>query len=310
MSEIFSDAAGNKYLGDCRWGNFDINYPSTSYLLSRGGTGLSNDLNTALSQIEANYSELVSQANLDSPPSSWSIYLRWSAANDLDSSATNKRIVWFSERFSTSYRMQPSLYNNTTTSLASSLVNTLIYPNGPSATSPSVPSQYSFCFSANSISIVRTEQTLPSSRPGLFMYTGMLESVNTNFDYYTAHNYRKYVLITGNIGGGAGVVHYVTSAKNCLNSGRATYEISCSDGQTPTSQWATDMWVYDNNEALGFPVIGRVPNMLLGVGTYTYLKPVKIVGSVFPDNGSPWYLPVGTYAGKTLLMRCYSSMPG
>lgn len=96
--------------------------------------------------------------------------------------------------------------------------------------------------------------------------------------------------------------------KTLLETGRATYAISCSDGQTPTSQWATDMWVFDNNAGLGYPVIGRVPNMLLGTGTYTYLKPVKIQGSVFPDSGSPWYLPVGMYAGKTLLMRCYSSI--
>jgi hypothetical protein len=68
------------------------------------------------------------------------------------------------------------------------------------------------------------------------------------------------------------------------------------------------MWVYDNNVTLGYPVIGRVPNMLLGVGDYTYLKPVKIQGTAFPDNGSPWYLPVGQFAGKVLLMRCYSSM--
>lgn len=58
----------------------------------------------------------------------------------------------------------------------------------------------------------------------------------------------------------------------------------------------------------GFPRWAGYGGMLLGTGTYTLGKPVKIQGSVFPDGGSQWYIPVGTYAGKTLLMRCYSSM--
>jgi len=148
----------------------------------------------------------------------------------------------------------------------------------------------------------------------VFYYAGKLLNVNTNFNYYNNAFVNQCVVfwaytVTNSVSLPISGAHFISgSQKNLLQTGRAVYTISCSDGQTPGSQWATDMWVYDNNSTLGFPVIGRVPNLLLGIGSYTYLKPVKIQGSVFPDNGSPWYLPVGTFAGKTLLMRCYSSV--
>ena len=88
----------------------------------------------------------------------------------------------------------------------------------------------------------------------------------------------------------------------------AQYPIVCADSQSPTSQWATDAYIFDDNNALQYPAMGIARGMLLATGTYTLGKPVKIQGSVFPDGVNAWYLPVGTYASKTLLMRCYSSM--
>jgi hypothetical protein len=180
---------------------------------------------------------------------------------------------------------------------------------------------YVICCGAKSIAFKPFLYESGYSNPGIgqfnqqrFFYAGKLDNVNTNFGYYNASFINQCVVMstesnTNSISVAVVGSHYIVgAAKALLQSGRAAYTISCSDGQTPGAQWATDVWVYDNNATLGYPVIGRVPNMLLGIGTYTYLKPAKIQGSVFPDGGSPWYLPVGTYAGKTLLMRCYSSV--
>ncbi len=152
-------------------------------------------------------------------------------------------------------------------------------------------------------------------RQPVFLYMAQLLNVNTNFNYYTQSDQKRYIIINikqstfSALQSTSFASHFIAGAnKALLQSGRAAYGISCSDGQTPGSQWATDLWVYENNATLGFPVIGRAPNLLLGTGSYTYLKPVKIQGSVFPDSGSPWYLPVGNFAGKVLLMRCYSSI--
>jgi len=66
--------------------------------------------------------------------------------------------------------------------------------------------------------------------------------------------------------------------------------------------------VFEDNDTLGYPAIGRVRNLLLAQGTYTIGKPVKIAPSVYPDDGFNRWLPVGTFSGKTVLMRCYSSV--
>jgi hypothetical protein len=153
----------------------------------------------------------------------------------------------------------------------------------------------------------------------IFLYWGLLEDVNPNFGYYTQSpfTYQIHLRISYDSGTTFNTVtsslsakynyksHYIVDAvKTLLQTGDAMYPIACSNGATPTGQWATDMWVFDNNATLGYPCIGRVPNMLLGVGTFTYLKPVQLITA--PDAGSNLWLPVGTYGTRTLLMRCYS----
>jgi hypothetical protein len=148
-------------------------------------------------------------------------------------------------------------------------------------------------------------------------YAGTVDDVNTNFNYYDANVTTKSIMMCTNFTGNSFytsaptiyVGHRIAStAKFALTTGDAQYPIVCSDGQTPTSQWATDFYVFDNNATLGYPAIGKVRNLLLAQGTYTIGKPVKLQGSVVPDNGFNRWLPVGTFAGKTVLMRCYSSV--
>jgi hypothetical protein len=68
------------------------------------------------------------------------------------------------------------------------------------------------------------------------------------------------------------------------------------------------MYVFDNNPAIGSPCIGRVRNLLLAQGTYVIGMIVRIQGTVVPDNGFNRWVAIGTFAGKTVLMRCYSSV--
>lgn len=148
-----------------------------------------------------------------------------------------------------------------------------------------------------------------------FLYAGQLVDVNTNSNYYSANKVSSsFCLTIGNttpfgvnlLSGGAHRIAGV--AKQSLQTGDAQYPIVCNDGQTPTATWATDFYVFDDNPALDYPGMGKVRNLLLATGTFTIGKPVRIEGSVFPDAGFNAWLPVGTYAGKTILMRCYSSV--
>jgi hypothetical protein len=314
MSTVYTDAADNRYLGDCRWGNHDINYPTTNYLLA------------------------VKQFNY---------YYEWrDGVKDLLTAAGYTSMTW--DTSTGNYAPGGQIFqvtlpaggyirflgNGTTSSIGvnfNGLLNSISIANPFYTNNSGLPGDYSICCSNNSLSMMfwsnrvyapyGENRTIYCSYPS-FIYCGVLQDVNTNFSYYTPYNNKiiqLYIRANNNppVTQNASTLsvneqsnlHYIANAsKNLLTTGRAAYSIACSDGQTPGAQWATDMWVYDNNATLGYPVIGRVPNMLLGTGTYTYLKPVKIQGSVFPDGGSPWYLPVGQFAGKVLLMRCYSSM--
>lgn len=292
---IYTDAAGNKYLGDCRWGNHDINYPTFNYLTTT---------TTPYSQYEDPYLDDIAALFT---ASGWSNVTRLDPWNSTTASATYTRIVEGDVNIPGAGKIahldgssrKPGLgyYRS---------AGTLVFPIGYTfeGASPWPGHHVAVCNSSSYGFCAWRDDSRNTTTNFHFCYIGKLENINTNFSYYNSSFDNQFVGIRGGQG-----VHFIqNTSKGLLQTGRAAYTISCSDGQTPGSQWATDMWVYDNNAALGYPVIGRVPNMLLGIGTYTYLKPVKIEGNVFPDNGSPWYLPVGQFAGKTLLMRCHSSM--
>lgn len=308
MSTIYSDAAGNKYLGDCRWANHDINYPSTSFLKSIDSLTLhSTFLSDCSSLFSAMSYDNVSVAGSWPTTANTNIFSFTPAgesSGNYFSLKTGSNATFQDDRiYATASLSKPWLGFNEA-SLYNKLFDYVVCAGSQSIAFK--PFLYEFGYANGGIG---------SNNIQIFFYAGKLLDVNTNYSYYNASFLNQcvmmYTLSTSNVLSAISTSgrHFIVGAqKDLLQTGRAVYTISCSDGQTPGSQWATDMWVYDNNVTLGYPVIGRVPNMLLGVGTYTYLKPVKIQGSVFPDNGSPWYLPVGTFSGKVLLMRCYSSV--
>lgn len=152
-----------------------------------------------------------------------------------------------------------------------------------------------------------------------FVYMGIVDDVNTNDNYYSENIATKSIFLMGynstktNPSYNTTVTvrgsHYIGgSGKILLYTGEAFYPIVCSDAQTPSTQWATDLYVLDNDIDKGYPTLGRVRNMLYAQGTYTLGKPVKIAGSVFPDAGHNHWLPVGNYGTYTILLRCYSSV--
>jgi hypothetical protein len=313
-----TDEAGNKYLGDCIWANHDINYPTTNFLKS--------SVTRSTMSSEFNQYLIDSGLRYRNPPGSL-----WNSSDNFAFTFGANTGDTIDDRYIFRYfglnAANPGntgtgsrLYNNggyigtNSDSSTNAIVTNTVNNPVNNFTATRYECEFSCVSTNNSLGIIFFQAEKGTSNIWWhFNYAGILLNVNTNFSYYNSEPITRSFLLSTSYVGNASLTlssqHYIASAaKAILQTGRAAYTISCSDGQTPGSQWATDMWVYDNNSTLGFPVIGRVPNMLLGVGTYTYLKPVKIQGSVFPDNGSPWYLPVGNFAGKVLLMRCYSSV--
>lgn len=307
MSQIFTDGAGNKYLGNLKWGNHDILYPNTNYLNTNFICNNLNQFSTAVTPFLTSAGFTSVSITTAAPDYNWGGWAGFYAVPPSGGPAINTRQfagtgwdvfgtgngVWRGNYFS---------YGNTT--------------NVPYFMTMAAGNSFwhwlYFRYADNYSNLrVNTEN--------FFLACGRLKNVNPNFSYYTNPANHTYCICffrsSLNFNDDSRFVEnnsfehmIVGNIKSFLASGRAAYSVTCSDGQTPSAQWATDLWVYDNNPTLGFPVIGRVPNLLLGTGTYTTFKPVKIQGSAFPDAGSPWYLPVGRFAGKELLMRCYSDL--
>lgn len=149
-----------------------------------------------------------------------------------------------------------------------------------------------------------------------FSYAGKVQDINTGFDYYNASLLTQTVVggcSSASTGGtGANTIlpfslsHYIADASQAaLATGKAEYEIVCANEEEPTAQWATDFYVFDSDTDIGDPCIGRLPGLLLAQGSYTLLKPVRISSIT---TSSPWFLPVATFAGKTVLMQVHSTM--
>ena len=332
---IFSDAAGFKYMGDCQWGTFSIDYPTQSYLTAYPHSAVSAELTALCTQSGLAFRNVASQANFDArPASNTHLGFMWFGANgDIDDRYFFGIGNWLTGDF-TSNNGVLGIYNNTGSTATNNTpgtfdqtnrlyylatgINSHLGATPPVFGAPSttvLPIQWVGASDGQYLALFIFQRNfVANSVRSCFFYAGRLADINTGFSYYNASNITNGVTfcvlgattVSSTVAGG----HYIANtAKNLLQTGDAAYVINCSDGQNPTAQWGTDFYAFDNNTILGFPAIGRVRGMLLGTGTYILGQPAKIQGAVFPDGGSPWYLPVGTYAGKTLLMRCYSSMP-
>jgi hypothetical protein len=302
-----TDAANNYYLGDCKYGNNDINYPAVNYLSAydwQADAGASvADLATA-----AGYSYTGIASNVRTQVTD---FISFAAASDASANVSTKRYrlrSFDSTSVNGAMRLGCQLFDNG----GNVLINpTLTYAGELLATA--YPYAY-FNIVANSGSLSISIYVYNSARSlinAAFIFGGALVDVNNNQSgYYSGSIVNHSVSLSGSLSKPNDLLHYIGNAQQVLlDTGRAVYPIACADNQTPSSAWATDWYVFDaNTNFVPAPAIGRVPNMLLGTGSYTIGKPVKILGAIQPDNGHNHWLPVGTFGGKTILQRCYSSV--
>jgi hypothetical protein len=317
---IYSDAINNKFLGDCIWANHDINYPTTKFLQAHPYSSISAELTSLVTASGLKFRDVATQATFDTL--SPYVLLTFGANSD----TIDDRYTFLDRPLgspgSTVFNNGVALFNNNGfigTNAWNGTNNLTAVSNFSGQNNNAISTQrtvFAGCSDGESLGLFwyNTTTTRIIERYAL-QYAGTLADVNSNFNYYSENQITRSILATTNHEGGSipvnslKMAHFIAGGgKLCLTTGDAQYPIVCADGQNPTSQWATDMYVFDNDATLGYPAIGRVRNLLLAQGTYTIGKPVKIQGSAMPDAGFNRWLPVGTFAGKTVLMRCYSSV--
>jgi hypothetical protein len=315
MSTVYTDALNNKFLGNCKWGNHDINYPSTNWLKpSTIFSELSSDFNALLDAGALRKGSVITQTNANNWTTNNASFVQFSPQGDSITTRFqfSRTYLISSGAGSGGAEYQTAIRNDSNTSVAgiqrggATGFNAII-PDGGTGLAGHIA-----VAGANSMAALIGRFTATATTANyVFWYACKVLNVNTNFSYYSASNLNSSVGLfiynsSGTLTTAVEGAHFIANAnKNLLQTGDAIYPIACQGGSpTPTGQWATDLYFFDNNATLGYPAIGKAENLLLGVGTYTYLKPVTLTTA--PDAGSNLWLPIGTFAGRTLLMRCYA----
>lgn len=293
---VYSDAINNQYVGNCLFSNADINNPTTDYFQAEVPANWSSEMTAFFTALGVDYSNL--SAQIDSSGTKY----RWTPNGDTTANATTKR---FEVSKGTSTTNFSRMYNNAGTSIVNVTVGSAI-----------TSSFFALCGNNKSIGFFNVVQNANRTLNYYdFWYQGELDSVNTTGDgYYSGDITTRSIVIMSRSTAIAiaNTNHFIAGAsKVVLTTGKAEYAISCSDAQTPTynTGWGTDLWVFDNNVSLSYPVIGKARNLLVAVGTqYILGRPTRFGSSqTMPDGGYNCWLPVAIRAGKTLFMRCYSS---
>ena len=334
---IVSDGQGNHFLGDCIYANHDIGYPAIDYLEAFPVTGLSAEITALCTAAGLNYRNVMSQASMDTDfttdvVSGKSILRFGAAADTIDDRysincyraftnaggggvGTEPAITLFNDSGDTSITETPSDHNDTNV-IATTIQNRAVPWNFVVPSTTRTDLQFAATATDNSLGIVVYQKDLATDTDYInFMYAGLLTNNNTNFNYYDASNITKSFLLffyegdDGSVTGGQEGKHYIANAqKSALETGRANYTITCTVGGPPAGNFSTKAYFFDDNATIGNPAMGIGENLLLATGSFTKGKPVVINTTEKPDTGHNHWLPIGTWAGKTLLFRVYSSV--
>lgn len=311
----------NYYIGNCIFANHDLNFKTLDYLLSEDNSNISAELSLLCTNAGLKFRNVAPQASFDSGSLDFT-FLTFAASSDTINSRYTFDKVNSVIGASTPFSDGSSIYNNTgyvPTNNSLSSTNKIVYAQNSQSysrvtTGGNVITQWagvanSDCLALFSYSV---SKSVPTNYSYQFWYAGILGDINTNFNYYSNNQQTKSVCFYFANNNGSytyyGGKHFIAGTeKNLLQTGEAAYSIICSNAQTPNSQWATTFYAYDNDIDIGYPIIGRVQNLLVAQGTYNIAKPVRL-NTPIGDGGSNYWLPVGSFAGKTVLMRCYSNV--
>lgn len=303
---VITDTLSNKFIGQLEYGNHSINSPTLNYLESTVVLETAQNKLDLVGAIESacQSAGLIYVINGNFCEGNYEI--NWSSPTDLTRptngrfrlGVTSGRNIIIQARDDNNSLVCGS---NSITAFSNKLQN---YSIEEETLKPAVffsISQKSFLFGAQVVDSDNISQTL-----SFFAYGGYLQNVNDNFNYYTAKKINGCFLMAKSSDNIFNGFHYIKNTnKQILTTNDANYPIVCADSQVPTLDWTTGLYVFDNDEVLGFPAIGRVDNFIASTSQTAFKTgiPSIITSTSKPDAGSNRWLPLGTWLGKTLFVR-------
>ncbi len=146
-----------------------------------------------------------------------------------------------------------------------------------------------------------------SSTSNYLFWFGLLAEPRTLFTEYQQRMGWLYARHnTTNNNSGHVIKTDFTDTMPILTSGAANYPIACANGSTPnTSLWATDLYLRENNPAYNNPVIGRVPNILLGRGSAFVLNNYYKLPAADQTGASTLFYCAAVWGTDFLLVRTF-----
>jgi hypothetical protein len=288
------NGTSSSFIGDCKYGNFDVNFATTDYPTAELSSNFNTDVTSLLT------SKVLSLSNVATSITSNHILYRWTPLGDVeDSFLISKRFESYKGGTSASrmYDIPNTQLLNATASASANSTYFMMVSDG---------------YSVGMVNwLLNTNKTIANYE---FWYQGQMTNLNTGGSGYYSNdivNHSVCIMARGTTSlATASVLIYTGGAsRSALSSGKGSYGIACAGvtPPTPTTFWGTDWYIYDSDSAKGTPVIGKVRNIAYAVGTYTLGRPTKFGSASSIDGDYNCWLPIATFGGKTLLLRCYSS---
>lgn len=321
MVYTYSDVSNsNFFVGNCRFGNYDIDLPNTDFLRGEPISNFEAAMLELCDLAGLQYAEIISQTELENTLNGTvsKPLIRFSTSSDasIDSryEFSKQRLGGNSTTQNTPAKMI-SLLKNDGSSAASITRNDFLQL--PSSTVPttkdnnlnSALSKINFLATANSNGLALL---LFESRAGgnnmQFFYAGRTSTTNTSNSYYSATPLSNSIILYSDSENGGfknviGKHHISNNEKELLQTGTADFSLSCG---AQTTNVSTYFYAFDNNSTFNYPAIGILDNLLLAKSSFAFMKPLKLTNAPSSSSVNVW-IPVGTFANKTLLMRTYST---
>jgi hypothetical protein len=310
----------NYYLGNVKFGTFNVAYPSIPYLEAFPHNAISAKISALCTAAGLPFRNVLPQASFDAFTQQKTL-LAFGSQGDID----DRYVFDIFDFLSTggTYNSGSKIYNDagytltnngvsstnllaTATQVANGFFNRGLDLVNPALDTTVSSIQWFGCANANELALGCYQHRFATNQKVLTVfYAGKMSNVPTDFNYYSASNITKSMAIMSyqsDVGPGDHTMgkHYIAStAKDVLKTGFAEYATEGS-----TTQWAKGLGFFDNNTTLGFPTMGKSNILRVLEGTYTIGKPANITGG----NPSLKYIPLGLWTpNRQLALEVYSA---
>lgn len=306
MITLTKDSLNNVFIGNLKFGNHSLESPNLNYLKNEidyplEGTELIDAIEAAANEAGIIYT--ISGNYIDG-----GFEINWSSPDDLTRPSAGRFRLGFSASRQLIFQMRNDNGNivagtNSMTSFDNKLRD---FNNENRQFIPAIYftfSKKSVYFGAQVVNSANTSQVL-----SFFVYGGYLQDVNDNYNYYTENQINSCFVMGKTSNNTWNGFHFIKNAgKSILTTSDAAYPIVCENDSVPTVEWTTGLYIFDNDEELGFPGIGRVDNCIASTSQIAHELgvPAVVKSEIKPTEGegSNRWLPIGTWLSKTIFVR-------